>query len=407
MSTLNGKRPFDWLGEYVRVAGMQSPLTPADFHEAIGLWIVSTLIGRRLVLRMAHDDIYPNIWAMLIAHSSVFAKTTALNIGRRLVREVCSEALLPDISTPEALLDTLSARAQRGYIVDEASGLMSTNERDYMRGNTELLLRLYDCPPDYTRATRSGTSKVSAPYFTLLAASTPALMRRYLRDARLWASGWWPRFAIIAAPEQPLEWKLAERPNGELVALRDQLERMLRRLNFTPAEPGNISIARDAFDLWLMFDRWARYDEMVALNDDTLRAAYGRAPTHALKVATCLAALDWPAVEPVPRIEQQHMTSAIEIATKWLSHAKRALDLAEQGEGDQRGDRIYALAAEAGAEGVTLREVCRRTGWRASEVEIMLTELEAVERVRVEEISVRGGKQIRIYAITEGEREAE
>lgn len=397
----------DWLSEYVRVAALQSPLSPNDFHEAIGLWAVSTVIGRRLCAPMAHGDVFPNLWAMILAPSTVFAKTTAMSIGRRLVEDVAPEALLPDTSTPEALLDSLAAMGQRGYVVDEASGLMSMSQRDYMRGTTELLMSLYDCPNTYRRKTRAGETKVSAAYLTMLAASTPALMKLYLRDARLWASGWWPRFALVVAPERPLPFERAVDVNGEWTHLAQALQALARRLDAPPAQPMRVVFDRAALDTWNEYDRWARYDALLTLDIDTLRAAYGRSPTQALKVAVCLAALDWPRTERLPRVTVDHMTRALDIARRWLTCAQRALDLADQGEGDRRGDRIYALAAEAGREGVTLREVCRRTGWRASEVEMLLTELEAVERVRVEESNVRGGKQIRIYATTEGEREAE
>lgn len=392
----------DWLSEYVRIASLQSPLSPAEFHEAIGLWAVSTVIGRRLCAPMAHGDVFPNLWVMILAPSTLFAKTTAINIGRRLVEDVAPEALLPDTSTPEALLDSLAAMGQRGYIVDEASGLMSLSQRDYMKGTTELLLSLYDCPSTYRRKTRAGETKVSAAYLTMLSASTPALMKPYLREARLWAAGWWPRFALVVAPEQPLPFARALDVNGEWTRLAQALAALARRLDASPAQPLRVTFDRAALDAWNEYDRWARYDALLTLDLDTLRAAYGRSPTQALKVAVCLAALDWPRTERLPRVTSENMTRALDIARRWLTGAQRALELADQGEGDRRGDRIYALAAEAGEQGITLREVCRRTGWRATEVEMLLTELEAVERVRVEEISVRGGKQVRIYALPEG-----
>ncbi|MCL5996525.1 MAG: YfjI family protein, partial [Chloroflexi bacterium] len=153
-----------WLDAYVAFAEAKSPMTPRDFHEAIGLWLISTVIARRLVAHMPHDDIYPNLWVMLVARSTLYAKTTAFNLARHFARRAIPHLLLPDASTPEAMLEILSGKeldgpaqaqaGQKGQIVDEASGMLAQSGRDYMAGALELYLRLYDCPPEFERVTR-------------------------------------------------------------------------------------------------------------------------------------------------------------------------------------------------------------------------------------------------------------
>lgn len=391
MSTSNGAHPPHWLDEYVAAADAKSPMTPRAFHEGIGLWLIATTIARRLVVRMAHDDVYPALWLMLLARSTLYSKTTALNLSRSMMHRAADKSLLlPDAATPEALVDLLAGSGQRGMIVDEASGILSTSERDYMAGHLELLMRLYDAPAAYSRVTKGGgTSTISNGYLTLLAASTPALMRRHLRNERLWAAGFWPRFGILMPPSEVPPFRRAQFVDEATTdALAGRLVTLARRL--PPAtSPLDVHVERLAMDAWMEFDEWARYTAQPNLSD-AMSAAHGRAPTAALKIATCLAAMDWSGVDRAPRIEPHHMERAIAIARTWLEGALRAFETAQQAEPDKDLELVQRAIQRAGGEWVSLRDLCRATNLKASDAERALIELEAAGAILVEETK-RGG----------------
>ena len=298
---------------------------------------------------------------------------------------MASELLLPDTTTPEALIESLSKSAQRGMVVDEASGLMSASERDYMAGTLELYMRMYDCPPEYTRMTRgSGLTRIEAGYVPLLAASTPALMKRHLKNDRLWASGWWPRFGVLVPSAERAPFRESQYVDRDQKAeLINVLVRMRARLDRVPPAALDAIVERDAMDIWKAFDKEARYDRQYDLVDN-LRAAYGRAPTHALKIATCLAATDWPNTEHAPRIMARHMERGIEIARAWLDGAEQALITCET-EADKETEKVRRALIQAGDEWVPLREIMRAAHVTATEAERALTGLEAVEEVEVKE----------------------
>ena len=168
-----------WLNDYLAYAADVSERTPRLFHEAIGLWTGSLAIARRLRLRLRHGDVYPNLYVLGVAPTTLYAKSTALEIASRLIHESFPHLLFANDFTPEAMLADLAGRepanlnsadlterdrdlwlqgrhfaAQRGLIAEEASALLAGLRRDYMTGMAELLLRLYDCPDLYRRNTR-------------------------------------------------------------------------------------------------------------------------------------------------------------------------------------------------------------------------------------------------------------
>src|SRR5207248_724248 len=69
-----------WLDAYVSYGESVSPMTPPSFHESAGLWLVSTVIARRLMLPMAFAQVYPNLFVAWLARTTVWRKTTALDV---------------------------------------------------------------------------------------------------------------------------------------------------------------------------------------------------------------------------------------------------------------------------------------------------------------------------------------
>ena len=83
-----GKGTGCLLDTYLTYAAKVTPMTPASFHTGAILGLAAILIARRVVLRMAFGDIYPNLYILWIAQTTLWQKTTALNIARKLFRAV-------------------------------------------------------------------------------------------------------------------------------------------------------------------------------------------------------------------------------------------------------------------------------------------------------------------------------
>lgn len=377
-----------WVDEYVDHAAAASPMTPSIFHESAALWLASTLIARRLVVHLKFDSIFPNLYVVWIAPTTLFGKTTALVVAKGIARDAFSHLLAPQDTTPEALLADMageepvnhedmppSARArwrlarnfaaQRGWVLDEVSGLIAGAGKDYNAGLIEMILRCYDCDAEFTRSTRKqGWTFVRNAYLTILGATTPAALAPHFVHPALWAKGLWPRFAVLVPEVERPDWQVStvsDRAPG-LVRHLFSLDSRLPRPEWPePATALVVEMTNDASDLFDRYTKAVRYDLILPELDERLRGTYGRLPVTAVKVATILAALDWARTEEAaPNISVEHMAAAIRVVETWRRSAHRAVVLVSGGDYQARRQRLLALAIRAEPRGITLREMCKQ-----------------------------------------------
>jgi len=379
-----------WLDVYTDFGCAKSPMTPRLFHQGAGLALPSMAVARRLALCMPHDTVYPNLFVAQIAGTTLYRKSTGLKIARNAAFQVFPHLLAAQESSPEALLSDMAGvqpsnfiggdhdpatvkewqearnyAAQRGWILDEMSGLLANSGKDYNAGYLEFLLTAYDCEQQYKRSTRSqGLIVVRDIYVTFLGASTPAALWPYLRDPKLWSMGWWPRFALLTPEDETPPWRMPADKVEQPSALVDGLDRLYRRLppSAWPNRPTalEVSLGTGVFPIWQQYNKALSHDLLLSRDlDERLMGTYGRLPTLALKVAILLAALDWPESVPAPRIELPHLAKAIRIAETWRASAHRTIDQATRSTYEQTRIRILKVLGRHEPDGATMRDLLR------------------------------------------------
>jgi hypothetical protein len=379
-----GKGAGAWLDTYTNYAKAISPMTPRTFHESAGLWLAAVAIARRLVLPMAFDEIYPNLFISWIAHTTLYRKSTALNVTRSVARDAFPHLLAPQDTTPEAFLSDLAGlqpanlaqlslfeqenwtaernfAAQRGWVLDEMSGLMAGAGKDYNAGLLEACLRFYDCDPVYTRSTRNqGRVVVRNSCLSLLGASTPAALSFHMTAERLWGMGWWARFALLTPePERPA-WRDAietPRPKAIVDGLLSLYDRLPAAQWPEQTKAQTVHLGAGVFDHWNRYNKALSCDLLTEELPGQLWGSYGRLPTMALKVAMILAALDWQPETPC-KIELPHLARALEITEAWRASAHRAIETANANEVDVIFKRIMRQLAKH-PSGATVRDIYR------------------------------------------------
>jgi len=175
-----------------------SPLTdaPSIFHVASALAILGAAVGRNITYEFGDNRFPPNMYVLLVAPTSLYRKTTALNSARRLLWDVNPERVLPNEVTSEALIEQLVKTPQGLLTYSEFGGLLAQAERKYMAGFKELLTDLYDCPPQYTRCTKGGLQTISNPSLSILAGSAVTWLAGQMKEGDL-RGGWLVRFLMI------------------------------------------------------------------------------------------------------------------------------------------------------------------------------------------------------------------
>ena len=219
-----------WLDEYVAYSCKWSTRAWSSFHTAVGLWVLSTIAARRvMVVGPAGQLDHTGLFLLLTAPTSTYAKTTTARIGLDAITDAgLSHLLLPDDLTPQALVRRMSATsvtlptsvspktkdnaecvlqfaAQRGWIYEEFGSKLTammndaSNHSEYKR----LFRALFDSLHTFeTETLTRGNEKIHRPYIALLGNLTPADLVRYAgKNNNLWNDGFWPRFIFASPPK--------------------------------------------------------------------------------------------------------------------------------------------------------------------------------------------------------------
>ena len=104
-------------------------------------------------------------------------------------------------------LDERAFSAQRGWLIDEASHLLDSFNRDYTAGLLPLVLALYDCPErEVSQTLGRGRQSVSYAYLSISGATTPSALAAHIHRSANWSNGLWARFAIVTPRKSIPDW---------------------------------------------------------------------------------------------------------------------------------------------------------------------------------------------------------
>ena len=389
---------MDWSG----ATGNQTLMI---FHQAAGLWLLSTAIGRRLYGEAPWGiKLYPNLYLMLIAGTTFYRKSTAYKLAEQVARDAISHMLMPTPGSPERFQEALAGRlpsnfnkltkqqqehlrkaqpfaAQRGLLKDEVAGLFGAiNRKDYMVGMKDLLMELYDCPDYFDKDTQSGLNVVENAALSILGVTTPAGLGSAVSQTD-WANGLLIRFAMLT-PEQDYK----ERPAMKTYqsapdALISDLGRLHERLpapqqtELGLAAPPALKLDVECWGQCQQYGdqlrRMCDPDRDTEL-DDRLKGVYGRLHVQAFKITSLFAALDWlDTSDATPTVTDSHWRAGQSIAETWRLSAHRLLEqLDRNGEAMQEKryqDRMLRAIRTSGETGIALREVYRNLNFSAKQ----------------------------------------
>jgi hypothetical protein len=354
-----GTEAAPWLDAYIAFSQKWSPRAYDGFHEACGLWLLSTVAARRVVLHLGSRR-YTPLMIALAAWTSLYAKTTTVRIATETLNVVRLDWLLAaDASSPQKFIQDLTCRlpdgydemrpdqqawyrqrlafaGQRGWFYDEFGQLLhSMNRRDGPMAEFRGLIRRFDdCADRYEYGTISrGTEVVERPYLALLANMTPAdLTSQARRGSSMRGDGFWARFAFVTPPCN--ERKRGRFPQGERVIPLEILDPLRAwhqhlgipnaRVEVLETSSSSTQVVNSADSISApctlgegVYDAFYRYQEAlldIAETHDNhdLDGNYARFPEKALRVAMLLASL-----ENDGGIELRHWARAQAIAERW------------------------------------------------------------------------------------------
>ena len=151
---------YDYL-HYTKSLPFAQTEVPLIYNVFIGISTIAACLKRNVYVSRGMYEIFPAMLVVLIGPTGRGKKTTAINLGKKLLEKAKVAKILSESVTPEALIESLRAekiKLKHGQIVTEvgdSTGLLILPElsvflqkRDYRSGLVPLITRLGDAP-DY------------------------------------------------------------------------------------------------------------------------------------------------------------------------------------------------------------------------------------------------------------------
>lgn len=394
-----------WLDEAMNWAIKRSPMTPAHMLEAGLIWALSLAVARRVCLQLAHAQVFTNMYVLWVAHTSIYRKSTGLTLIEDLIERTIPHMRLPEDNTPEGLVAQLAGQkpanydnltthekklhdagaefaAQRGILVDEASSLFG--QKEYMKGNSELFMRLFDARPVFRRNMKgSGIMTVKYSGMGILGATTPAALGGVLnRDA--YDNGLFARFLSLAPAGNA---QYIETEDADFKDAPDGLAgRYMKLYTALPAPPTIEKMMSEDNPKWNMltagidqsaYKAFGHYSKALSFDliqpgagiDERLIGNYARLPTYALKIALILAAIDWSdgGGAGLPHVSANHYGRAQNITERYRESLHRTIDLISMNEDTQAENSVKNLLRQH-PQGLTITEINNKGGSRKRDV---------------------------------------
>jgi uncharacterized protein DUF3987 len=395
-----------WLNEYIKWAKESAPLSPDIFYEAMGMWTLALAATRRMKVQIGGENIFPNLYIFIVAPTTVYRKSTALNIASQILDLTHLDALLlPERATPEALFEYLAGRtpsnheslsdqernhwqmgrtfaAQRAIMEDEASGLLSEMKKDYMNGLSELLLKGYDGQGTLRKLLKSqGLITLRDMCLSFLGATTPIEWSRRMGQEEK-QNGFLARFAIIT-PENPPVYQDVMEDVSPPTAIVDRIRHMFTKVlswdercygqdgkiralpldaQVTSPPLTTLSIAPAAFEQFRKYRRAMSFTMLKAGGlggevEEDKSGSYARLGTMMIKVAMLLAAVD---SDHAPiRIEAKHAYAAQLLCERWRESLHRLDSHVAESRYNGIDEKVLQFVKTGGELGVTAREIHR------------------------------------------------
>lgn len=351
-----GQDACPWLDDYVAFSKKWSPESYHGYHEACGLFVLSTVAARRVVFNLGGVKA-TNLYILLVGRTSIHAKTTAARIGTGLLKEANLGWLLaPNEITPQKLIEIMSSKAlpknynslsahaqknalnrvrtagQRGWFLDEFGGNIASMMQlsSVMFGIKNLIRILDSAPEDYEYSTiKRGQNLIFNPYLSILGNITIADLIPYAKKGNnLWGDGFLARFCMVVPPNDNLSF--GRFPNEKRVfpeSLTSPLKEWSDRLGFPEYQIidsegqkivkceqtifSSLTISDETFDAYYEY-RDALKMMMTNNPDHDLDGNYLRLAEKALRIAALFASLGGSEC-----IELAHWAKAQEITEHW------------------------------------------------------------------------------------------
>ena len=297
----------NWLQGYREfTAGTESPPT---LHRWVGLGVISAAAQRKIFIEQDYFKYHTNQYIILVSPPGKSRKSTALRIGKNILKSLVDYGVEIHFSTQAtsvaALIQQFVKVASTNKVhqsltafSSELGSLLGTKPAEM----NDFLTDIYDAEPDWDKQTVARSlEKIPAPWFNLMAATTPQWLGDNLSKTAV--EGGFVRRSIFVYEESRLRVAFPQ-----LTDEQKQIKKYLvHDLALISKLSGAFSLHPDAR---AFYEKWYETaSDVTDIQDSRLTGYHDVKHVHVLKVAMALSLADNDSLV----LQQRDIESAIDI----------------------------------------------------------------------------------------------
>lgn len=293
-----------WLKAYIDYT--ESSEAPLTFHFWTGVWTLAGVLQRHVWRDEIHFQWVPNFYINLVAPPGVATKSTVMAIGKDLLAQVDGVKFGPDSGSWQGLGDALKESSHYFDYIGDAGKLETALQSPISIAASELGTFLH--PDDeqaisfltdiwdgkkgkYIHRTKhSGGIEIDNAWLNVLGATTPAWVRRNIKEAMI-HEGLLSRTIFVYADKKRRLIALPSKRHHLDAGYRDKLIEDLKHIEKVLRGPFVFAddVYRDGgwMDTWYIKHQGVR---PVSMASDRYAGYLSRKQTHMVKLAMILAA---------------------------------------------------------------------------------------------------------------------
>lgn len=177
---------MSWLHRYLDYTKNQE--SPELFHLWVGLTILSSALGRRVYIDRGYYTLYPNLFTVLVAGSAACKKSTAIDMGVKLLEDIPEILVRSGMGSTEKFVLSSVTPIVNGNTppttfihADELSVFVTRDHQGEKMMN--VLTQLYNCPKKFEFDTvKHGKQVMHLPCVVVLSGTQPTTLNKILPD---------------------------------------------------------------------------------------------------------------------------------------------------------------------------------------------------------------------------------
>lgn len=331
------RRLANWLQSYLDYTADTE--APREMHFWTGVSVLASALRRRVWFDMGYFRWYPNFFIVFVAPPGIVKKTSTIDIGIDLIRNVKDVVFTPDSATWQKLLKFLEDNQQvitvnmpDGTVVKKQMAAVSAyvgELENFMKLHDEgfngAMIALYDGKVEdaaYTHATVGGVSAtIVNPWLNLIGATTPSWVRETIPENMI-GGGLFSRIVFVCADKRN---RIIAYPKYETKANRSKLrDDLIHDLLIISTHYGEMVPTLEAIQFGTDWYRGLESSRSLTIAGPRYDGYYARKQAHVHKLAMVLSI----ARKNDRSIEKRDLEDAIammEVAEKSLNRVFEAV----------------------------------------------------------------------------------